>query len=1161
MRPPLRKPAKRDRTLSASTLDLLELLAPHLLRALCCAAVFSAGCRDAVNRGGSISLHTPGQLIRQELSSGKSQSYHISLTAGQYARALFDLSNLEARVALYGPGAQTLAETNSRQNGPTPLSILAEASGTYRLEVRSLEKDSATGCYEAQVVEIRAATPEDRHRVLAEKAYAAGDQLYAESRMGAYQKAIGKYVEARSSWKAAGDRQEEASTLRQVGKVYHLLGEPQQALEYYRQARLLRQELNDRRGEGEILNDMGRVYHTLGENQEALKYSSQALEISKTSGARRAIAQTLNDVGEIYYGLGKYKQSFDYYQQSLSLWRELANRRGQARTLLNLGYTYSDLGEPQKAFDYYNQALPLWQAVNDRRGQTLTLTAIGRLYSRLGESQTALGFFNQALPLAEALGDHIEQARIHSGKAYVYENLGDERRMIDYYNQALRLFSAVNYRNGQAESHHGIGKAYYLLGENRNALDHFRKFLSLAQALDNQRLKLFALRDLGMLYDAEGNKTEALKYYNQTLLFCRSNNDRRGEAFTLNLIGHIYQSQGKKQRALECYNQALPVSQAAEYRFGEALTRYNLARLERDRNRLAEARSHLEASLRIVETLRAKVASQDMRASYLSSVHQHYGLYIDLLMQSHKRHPLEGLDATALQANEQARARSLIEMLTEANANIRQWGDPALIERARKLQQQINTKAERKARLLNAPTSQDEVEVITKEIDAMIAERDQTEAQIRDKNPRYAALTQPRPLNLKEIQLLLDDDTILLEYALGSERSYLWAVTKAELKSYALPGRAVIEKAARPVHDLLISRHPSPGQTERQRDERYWRQSSELSRIILKPVAGQLGAKRLLIVADGILQHIPFGALPAPETPRQRGKGNPQPATRNPQSPAPMIVEHEIVNLPSASTLAVLRRETEMRQPAQRSVAVLADPVFDANDLRALEAKGLIKGAAQRQVASSRSLQTVSGQGATRGGVDFPRLYSTQREAAAIRRAAPADGLFALGFDANRGRVVGDELRQYRIVHFATHGILDDKNPELSAIVLSLVDRQGNPQDGFLRLHDVYNLNLPAELVVLSACDSALGKEIKGEGLVGLTRGFMYAGAARVMASLWQVDDEATAALMEQFYRRMLNDRMPPAAALRQAQIAVWRQRRWRAPYYWAAFVMQGEWK
>jgi CHAT domain-containing protein len=275
-----------------------------------------------------------------------------------------------------------------------------------------------------------------------------------------------------------------------------------------------------------------------------------------------------------------------------------------------------------------------------------------------------------------------------------------------------------------------------------------------------------------------------------------------------------------------------------------------------------------------------------------------------------------------------------------------------------------------------------------------------------------------------------------------------------------------------------------------------------------------------------------------------------------------LIVEQEIIYLPSASTLAVLRRETEKRRPASKMVAVLADPVFEKDDRRLLEAKGLIKGAPQRQVADNRPPQTVSGLGVTRGGINFQRLYSTRHEAEAIRRIVPAAGsLFALDFDANRVLATGPELSRYRIVHFATHGILDSQNPELSAIVLSTINPQGRPQDGFLRLHDIYNLNLPAELVVLSACDSGLGKEIKGEGLVGLTRGFMYAGSKRVMASLWNVDDEATAALMEQFYRRMINDGLSPAAALRDAQLTIWRQQRWRAPYFWAAFEMQGEWK
>jgi len=196
------------------------------------------------------------------------------------------------------------------------------------------------------------------------------------------------------------------------------------------------------------------------------------------------------------------------------------------------------------------------------------------------------------------------------------------------------------------------------------------------------------------------------------------------------------------------------------------------------------------------------------------------------------------------------------------------------------------------------------------------------------------------------------------------------------------------------------------------------------------------------------------------------------------------------------------------------------------------------------------------------GELSLPRLHFSRKEADAILAVTPAGlGKKAVDFDASRAMATSPELGQYRIVHFATHGLLDSAHPELSGLVFSMVDKRGRPQNGFLELQDIYNLNLPADLVVLSACETGLGKEISGEGLVGLTRGFMYAGASRVVASLWRVSDVGTAELMAAFYTSMEKDGLPPSAALRAAQIKLWKQKRWSNPYYWAAFQIQGEWK
>jgi CHAT domain-containing protein len=274
------------------------------------------------------------------------------------------------------------------------------------------------------------------------------------------------------------------------------------------------------------------------------------------------------------------------------------------------------------------------------------------------------------------------------------------------------------------------------------------------------------------------------------------------------------------------------------------------------------------------------------------------------------------------------------------------------------------------------------------------------------------------------------------------------------------------------------------------------------------------------------------------------------------KTPVPLIVQHEIVNSPSASTIAIIRQDTKGRQLAPKRIAVIADPVFSANDER-------LKTSVSRQSANPNDVDSLAlTRSAREASVTFQRLPFTRTEGSRILSLIPnTQSESAFDFTANRATATSPQLSQYQIVHFATHGILNSQSPELSGVVLSLVDEKGTPQNGFLRLNDIFNLNLPAELVTLSACETGLGKEIKGEGLVGLTRGFMYAGSPRVLVSLWSVADEGTAELMTRFYKKMLEDKLPPAAALRAAQIEMLQNEQWKNPYYWAAFTLQGEWK
>ena len=395
---------------------------------------------------------------------------------------------------------------------------------------------------------------------------------------------------------------------------------------------------------------------------------------------------------------------------------------------------------------------------------------------------------------------------------------------------------------------------------------------------------------------------------------------------------------------------------------------------------------------------------------------------------------------------------------------------------------------------------------------------------------------QPAPLTLADIQRqVVDDESLLIEFALGEARSFVWVISRTDVTAHVLPSRRSIEQAARRVHETVAVSH-RPGRATAARVA-----ARELSRLILNPIGVQLERKRLLIVPDGALQFVPFAMLPRPGRPGLADE--------------PLVVQHEIVQLPSASIVPVLRASVEGRAAPDRLLAVLADPVLADDDSRLAARPG--------HVASPRALPLdLMRSAASTGTGRFERLLFTRQEAMAIGGlAGGAPALVALDFDASRDTALDPALSRYRYVHFATHALLNAEHPELSGIVLSLVARDGRHQDGFLRLHDIYNMRLAADLVVLSACQTALGRDVRGEGLVGLTRGFMYAGAPRVVASLWDVRDEQTADLMTRLYRSVLKDGLRPAAALRAAQLAMMKDPRGSAPAHWAGFVLQGEWR
>ncbi|NET45037.1 tetratricopeptide repeat protein [Okeania sp. SIO2B3] len=962
------------------------------------------------------------------------------------------------------------------------------------------------------------------------------------SSLGEKQKALTFYNQALPLVQQVGDKRMEATTLNNIGLVYSDLGEKQIALNYYEQALPLLQQVGDKGVEAITLNNIGAVYDDLGEKQIALNYYNQVLPLLQQVGDKRGEAGTLNNIGRVYDSLGEKQTALNYYEQALPLLQQVGDKRMEANTLNNIGVVYDSLGEKQTALNYYEQALPLLQQVGDKRMEANTLNNIGVVYDSLGEKQTALNYYEQALPLLQQVGDKRMEATTLHNIGYVYDSLGEKQTALNYYNQALPLLQQVGDKRGEAVTINNIGRVYDSLGEKQTALNYYNQALPLLQQVGDKRMEATTLHNIGAVYNSLGEKQTALNYYEQALPLRRQVGDRGGEATTLHNIGYVYDDLGEKQIALNYYNQALPLRRQVGDRGGEATTLNNIAWLKRDEGNLTESLTFIEKSLEIIEDLRTKIASVELRAFYFATVQDRYELYIDLLMQLYKQNPNQGYDAKAFHASERSRARAFLELLNEASVNIRQGIDPKLAKAETELQQKLNAIETQRIKLLSGEYTPEQKANIEQTRDQLIDEYNQLRVKIRTTSPNYAALTQPQPLTLKEVQQqVLDNDTLLLQYSLGEESSYLWAVTKDSIHSYQLPPQAEIKNAA----IELMATITSP--RERNGIAKIDSAADELTDILIEPVANKLNKKRLLIVADRFLQEIPFSVLSIPNT------------DKDSDSYQPLIVNHEIVNLPSVTTIANIRNDTKSRKLAPKKVAIIADPVFSPDDARVTGKTTTISTSENRSRAFPLEAQQLD-RAARDVGIKWDRLPATRIEAEAIMALIPeSERTQAFDFQANRETATSEELSQYQIVHFATHGFANGRQPELSGVVMSLVDKNGNWQNGFLRLNDILNLNLPAELVVLSACQTAQGKDIKGEGLVGLTKVFMYAGAKRVVGSLWVVDDAATADLMSQFYQGMLEGGLSPVEALRASQLKMLEGG--ISPYYWGAFTLQGEWE
>lgn len=1134
------------------------------------------------------------QTLTRELKGGLSHTYQLRLDARTFTRVQVIQRGVDViMIALDGQKNRlALNDDSFGRVGPQFLEFVTEAPGDYFIQVTA-RKDEQGGKYDITCVESRTATEIDRTRVIAAAHLTAANELRlkatAESRrqailrsetalalyralkdaagqalslqnvgrnyegLGDYRKALENYSSALAWWRDAKERRGEAFNLHRIGEMHFYLGNLDISLASYQQAVEICREVGDEEGEGLNYNFMANVHNRKGEIDRALEYFQKALRIYDHVGTKQGKGVLLGNMGVAYRDLGDLQRATDYQNQALAIWRALKDKHGVALALTNLGIVFAQHGETRKALSLHQEALPLCLELGDQNCEARAYWQLASVYASLGETQTALNYYEKSAAIyRRQVGRTVAQVRMLNSAGTLFWSLGQKRRALEFHNEALDLARKSDSRGDEATTLSHLAEVYKDEGETPKAKDLYRQALVICREIKNRLCEATNLNRLGLIAQGAGNNEEAITLFEQALATSAAMGTKYLRALALNNLGTVHQSAGKPKIALEYFTEARALFREIENKSGEATMNYRLASVQTTLGQMGEARRNISAALEIVETIRGKIANPDFRSSYFSTVQQYYDLYIDLLMREHRTRPDDDLDLTALQVSEQARARSLLDLLKEAKTDARQGVEAKLLAREKELVELINGKAAQQQQAFIDPRKAELAQSLGAEITRLSDEYENLQANIRQSNPRYAELIHAGRLSREDLHKLLDPETVLLEFKLGEEQSYLWLVTQNTVESFELASRGEIEPLAKQAYELLTERNRSlTRETRAQKlsriqttDQRLLGVAARLRQLLFEPVSSAITGKRLVIVAEGALQYLPFSLLAnAGELP---SNGLKQPLAAN-----------EVVLLPSIGVLAQLRRENAGRRPPGNSVAVFADPVFESDDPRLpAEVRTTSPGSNAALIDSQSDFDFGP------AGARLPRLFASREEAQAILALAPPGSTYsALDFNASRERALSRQLSQYRVLHFATHGLLNTARPELSGIVLSLYDEKAQPRDGFLRLNQIYNMQLSSDLVVLSACRTALGKDVKGEGLIGLTRGFMFAGVPRVIASLWKVDDEATAELMKYFYRNLLRENMSPSKALNAAQIEMQKQERWRAPYYWAAFTLQGDWR
>lgn len=1052
--------------------------------------------------------------MERVLGGGERHEHRVAVEAGWYVRLEIEQVGVDVAASLLGPDGATLFSTDNPDGlqDKEIVAVIAPAAGELRLAVTPRDAQAAPGAYRVTVVARRPAGPGDTERAAAQKAMAEAWRLERSQEESARREALRLLREAVRLWQVAGEIEEEIRGLNELGILEDSLSETSAALASFQRALLLSLEIGALESEAFAHNNLAGLSGAL-QDAPRLDHYQRALAIFRQLGNLRQQGRVLYGMGIIYRNRVDLDQAFRYLSESLPLRRVTADLRGELNSLTALASVYLGRGEMDQAVSCLERALELSRSI--KWGEASVFSTQAQVYRYRGELGEALVRLQQARDFYQRAGDERYEARALHSLGALYLDLGDLDGAQRSYEQGLALVSG-RYPEGESHFLNSLGWTLYLRNDPQAALGYFERALTLSQANNLPAGIAQALGRTGTVYVSLGRAEEGLKLLQEELELRRKSGDRPAEARSLLEMGGARQALGDLDQAGTAFREALDLGQRVGSTDFQAACLYRWAVLDRQRGDLRQALERVEQALRIIESVRGTVSSEKLRITYLASKRAWYELAIDLRMRLEELEPGEGHAAAALEISERARARGLLDLIAEGRIDVREGIAPDLKRQETEIEVRLSWLQERLDEALRGDPESGLVADLRIQLDQAGEKMERLREEIRREHRRYAEVLYPTPLGLDQIRELLDPHTALLEYFVGAEASFLFVVTRDGLSAHRLPAAQDLERKVQDLREAL----EQPGSL---RIGRFRLQAGLLYQILLGPVDARLDqVSHLLISTDGPLSLVPFEVLLADPT---RGT-----SYRNLDY---LLREHAISYVPSASVLDGLReqRTAPAAAAAPKQLIAFGDPIYPS-----AQAAIPVRGPASPWTA--------------------PPLPGSGREVAAIASLYPeSEVALYLRDQATEENVKSNPLLETaRRIHFATHGVLDEASPQLSGLMLTR--DPASQGDGVLRVFEIFNLRLNADLVTLSACETALGEQVTGEGMVGLTRAFLYAGARSLLVSLWPVSDLSTPDLMTAFYRHLGNGELK-AEALYQAKLE--RIAAGDEPYRWAPFILAGD--